>query len=111
MQNFPTVFLMSGYLKKISSKKYEKSPYCGCVAFPEFPYDKNCFLKSDFREISYLPFENMKIPVPVGYEDVLKRNFGDYMKFPPVEERGLHHAFTFEPDIPYLEYMNRKNPQ
>ena len=27
--------------------------------------------------------------------------YGDYMKFPPVKERGLWHSFVFQPDIPY----------
>ena len=51
-----------------------------------------------------MPFENMMLPVPVGYHEILTTEYGDYMKFPPIEKRKAKHDMVFEPDIPYKEY-------
>ena len=48
-----------------------------------------------------LPFEHIKIPVPVGYDNILKTVFGNYMVFPPIEKRGVWHSFVVDPDVPY----------
>lgn len=55
----------------------------------------------------YLDFEDMQVPVPVGYESCLRKRYGDYMEFPPVEKRGQWHSgvITFDPDTPYEEYQ------
>lgn len=59
----------------------------------------------DFKETVYLPFENTKVPVPAGYDRILKKDYGDYMKFPPVETRGKFHSFICDPDTPYEIYI------
>ena len=38
-----------------------------------------CFDKEWFSSFIEMPFENTTIPVPVGYDALLKRRFGDYM--------------------------------
>ena len=44
----------------------------------------------------------MKVPAPIGYKDVLSATYGDYMKFPPVNERGTWHKdLIIDPDTPY----------
>lgn len=50
-------------------------------------------------------FESIEVEIPVGYDKILGTTFGDYMQFPPVEERGLknNHIF-FDPDHPYTYY-------
>lgn len=69
------------------------------------------FLKYDvylheINEIINLPFENIEIPVPIHYDSILNRAYGDYMKFPPVEERGKWHdgMVILDPDIPFYSY-------
>ncbi len=63
--------------------------------------------KEDFEHVIYVPFEDILAPIPQDYNTVLKRIYGDYMKFPPVEERGKWHEgiIHFEPDIPYKDYL------
>ncbi len=34
-----------------------------------------------YNETVELPFENITVPAPAGYDDVLKRRFGDYSKY------------------------------
>ena len=64
-------------------------------------------LKSELKDIIELPFENIKVPVPREYERVLTRTYGDFMTFPPMEQRGKWHEgkIHFEPDIPYKVYL------
>lgn len=55
----------------------------------------------------YRKFEFLDIAVPSDYDFDLKKAYGDYMKFPPVEERGKWHDETiiFDPDLSFIEYM------
>ncbi len=50
--------------------------------------------KSYFQDSIRMPFENMTMPVPIGYDDILKKKYGDYMK--NVRKGGSH-------DYPYFE--------
>lgn len=36
-------------------------------------------------------FEDAEFYIPVGYDHILRSTYGDYMQFPPVEERKPHH--------------------
>lgn len=62
---------------------------------------------SGFSSYSYKKFEFLDIAVPSDYDYELKKAYGDYMKFPPVEERGKWHDDTiiFNPDISFIDYM------
>lgn len=52
-----------------------------------------------FSDVLYMPFEHMLLPVPVGYEEVLTRIYGDYMT--PVIGGGAHEYRH------YLEYEEK----
>lgn len=52
-------------------------------------------------------FEGGKVRVPKGFDDILKKLYGDYMKFPSADEIGVHHHIFFDPDRPYSEYAGR----
>lgn len=50
------------------------------------------FDRKDFEFLIKMPFENMMIPVPIGYRHWLTENIGlDYRKYPPKDERIPHH--------------------
>lgn len=54
------------------------------------------------------PFENTTIPIPSGYDDIMKEYYGDYMQFPPVEKRVSNHsAMIIDMDRSYREYIHR----
>ena len=64
----------------------------------------------DFQSTIDIPFEDTTVPVPVGYESYLKRCYGDYMKFPPVEERESKHSnYLLDLDKPYRDYLKIEN--
>lgn len=80
----------------------------------KYPYDSNTkeiinflaaygfdeiFTRESFSKIEKYEFEGRKINGPKGYDSVLKRIYGDYMKLPPVEERNKHHAEIVEGGI------------
>lgn len=83
--------------------------YCGLNTSTIDPYEHNVFHKADFAESVDHSFEGFVFPIPIGYERILRDNFGDYMEFPPVSERGMRHSdATFLPDVPYAEYRARR---
>lgn len=94
-------------INRLSARKtWDDADKVDIVTFPLYQLD-NGFLKSDFSKTEYLPFEGMLVPVPGGYANILTNMYGDFMKFPPEEDRGVWHDFIFEPDIPYKEYMQK----
>lgn len=62
---------------------------------------------NDMKEIIEVPFENLLIPIPKNYDNLLKRMYGNYMEYPPVEKRGAWHEgqLLFDPDLSYKEYL------
>lgn len=64
-------------------------------------------MKDDLENIIWVPFENIKVPIPSNYDEILNHFYGKYMEFPPVEQRGAWHEnmIVFEPDTPYIDYI------
>jgi len=85
----------------------KRAKYAGITDTYLDKYDasKLAFPREIFDEYKYVPFENIEIPIPKDYDSFLKIFFGDYMSFPPVEERGIHHNIIFDPNTPYKEYI------
>lgn len=51
-------------------------------------------------------FEGIEVKIPAGYDELLTVQYGDYMKLPPKEDRGVRHSdFVFDPDKPYTDYL------
>ena len=63
-----------------------------------------CIKREWFKDVIYLPFEHMQIPVPSCYEQVLTCQYGDWHKF--VRSGSLHQNIIFDPDVPYATYIN-----
>lgn len=62
----------------------------GCV-YPKEYYSKTV----------WLPFENIKIPVPIAYDSILKRKYGDYMKM--VRKGGGHEYPCYKRQLDFLK--------
>ena len=56
------------------------------LRYPRFIYKRKWF-----DETMYVDFENMKVPVPIGINQILEMEYGDYMKLPPEEDRKPSH--------------------
>lgn len=49
------------------------------------------FRKEDFESFELADFENRKYRIPIGYDNILRASYGDYMKLPPIEQQVTHH--------------------
>lgn len=58
-----------------------------------------------FEETVWMPFEGIKIPIPVGYDEMLKREYGNYMVFDRVG--AMHTTSIMDPDADYSFYINK----
>ena len=89
--------------------RWKDCDYVGVTCFPYSYHSDYTVPKSIFRRTVWMDYEFLKVPVPIGYDEFLRDNYGDdYMEYPPVEDRGAWHDFTFEPDVPYSEYKREK---
>ena len=77
-----------------ASREYEKCSSIGAVS----PYDSYhtpqrwIFKREWFNGASLRTFDRVEIPVPIGYDNILKGQFGDYMKLPPETSRVPSHS-------------------
>lgn len=69
--------------------------------------ERDMWDKADFQEVVRMPFENITVPVPCGYDHILTQIYGNYMEFPPLDKRQGKHDVIFDPDTPYREYCKR----
>ena len=84
---------------------------------PYDPQQRSSFLrgwrleKGEIDETIEEPFEFITVPCPKRFDSVLRKLYDDYMKFPPVEDRGAWHEniIQFEPEIPYAEFLRLRS--
>ena len=106
-----------------SLKKFLKLPYDRkAVEFEQFRLDNhfeskyvaelrdvyfeknyNIFERKDFNDVIYMPFEKIEIPCPVGYENILTTEYGDWRK-PVIFNTN---ESNFSADIPYTEFYKK----
>ena len=64
--------------------------------------------KSCFSDVVYLPFEMLRIPAPIRYEEILNVFFGNWHEF--VKGTSAHGGCLFDAERPYTYYIsNEKN--
>lgn len=56
-----------------------------------------------YKEIIYLPFENINVPAPKEYEKILSIQYGDWHKH--VQNGSSHEDIQLDPDTPYTKYL------
>lgn len=56
-----------------------------------YAYEREVFKKEWFCDFVTMPFEDMEVRVPIGYDAYLKHVYGNYMNLPPVEKRVSRH--------------------
>ncbi len=57
-------------------------------------YDSFVIKKEFFYDSIEWDFEGYAFPVPRAYDEVLTKNYGDYMKMPPLKEQEPHHGIV-----------------
>lgn len=63
-------------------------------------------VKAAFNSTIYVDFEGYKMPIPAGYDQILKAAFGDYMQLPPEKQRkpATDNLVFYDLDHSYLNY-------
>lgn len=69
--------------------------------------DKYSVQIDDLQGTEKLKYEFIDLPIPRNAEEILEHTYGDYMKFPPLEERGQWHQGILiqDPDRSYIDYL------
>jgi len=52
--------------------------------------------KENFDSYLLQNFETLNVRIPVGYDAILKKMYGNYMELPPVEKRVSHHNVAYK---------------
>lgn len=81
--------------------KIEDHKYIARPAFKRLK--KDIVDKHLYDELQMMEFEDIKIPVPVEFDKILKANYGDYMKF--VKGTATHGGVVFDTEKPWTEYF------
>lgn len=89
----PIDFFWKRYIKLLEnhpfdSDKYKYTGFSWTNRLPDWIFPKACFSDS-----VYLDFEDTKIRCPIGYHEYLNLQYGDYMSYPPLEDRNSGHLF------------------
>lgn len=66
--------------------------------FGMWGFGANYIKEHEISKLVKVPFEDMEVCVPVGWDNCLKRQYGNYMQLPPVEKQKGHHGEYGEPD-------------
>jgi lipopolysaccharide cholinephosphotransferase len=75
--------------------KIAKSKGNAYVSFDGLYKEKEIFSKNYFRDTIRCSFEDVEINIPIGYHEILKQLYGDYMQLPPEEKQVSHHSHYF----------------
>jgi lipopolysaccharide cholinephosphotransferase len=84
---------MSKYKKVLEEAKSRKGKYL--VSYEGQSGLANIMDKEWFADTVDMPFENITIKAPVGYDVILRRIYGDYMQLPPEEQRVSCHSHYY----------------
>lgn len=81
--------------------EHRETEYLSLIVSTQYEASHKIWPKRIFENSVPKIFESIKVDVPVGYDEQLKIYFGDYMQFPPIDQRdGWHNNQTF-PEMPY----------
>lgn len=83
-----------------------KSKHGENVACVGFTLELNRFQrkKTLYDKTIMMPFENIMMPVPIGYDTILKTQYGDYMK--PAKDSSYHGGFlVLDTEVSYEVYL------
>ena len=75
----------------VNQYKNEKTKFVG-IPSGRRHYFGEIFHREWMMETVWVPFENLTLPIPKGYDMYLKTLYGDYMTIPPEEKREHHYV-------------------
>lgn len=92
---------LDNVLRQYEAIETDKYIIWSCLFYSK---DKVIFDKTCFDELKDYNLYCHPVLIPTHFDKVLRTTYGDYMHFPPVEQRGTWHSSSvFNPDVPYKE--------
>ena len=89
-----------------TSDREENSSLVGLMSGDFYGFKRQSYPKDLFYDLVDMDFYGLKVTAPRNYDSVLKTEYGDYMKFPKVEDRGKWHTGAItDMDRPYTDYI------
>lgn len=89
-----------------SNPEYRGSDFVANCTVTSLKSSAQIWRKSWFSKTIKHQFESIEIPMPYEIEARLRAQYGDYMQFPPLGQRGNWHAdVIWDPDKSYKEYI------
>lgn len=77
--------------RKAAMLRYEgQTAVISCMCPPD---DRMTFESDIYQGTIEMPFENIMVKVPVNYDTILRKYYGDYMELPPENQRVSAHHF------------------
>jgi len=91
------------HYEKVCSKYNGRG--CGEMSNLSFIYGREKYVikKSNLQEFKKAIFEDVEVIIPVKYDEILKRIYGDYMKFKKVS--STHGGVIFDPEKSYKDFI------
>lgn len=84
-----------------------KKDYMGIPSQTIYKPSQLIWPTSCFDGVEYHKFENIEVALPKGWKQILTICYGDYMKYPPVEQRGTwHKQVDLDFEHSYKEYID-----
>lgn len=62
-----------------------------------------------FKDTKWVKYEGYDMPIPSGYDQILKAQYGDYMQLPPEDKRTpvTENLVYYDLDHTYLDYKGK----
>ncbi len=81
-------------LEKLAKKVAKQgSGFVACSVWEGIAENK-CYDLGDFADVTETDFDGITVKIPIGYDNILRHLYGDYMKLPSVEEQTPHHLYS-----------------
>ena len=101
---FPNDYYFKKVFEMLESRPLSKSENTG-YTWGLYGGKKIIFSSEWFTETVEVPFEDTIMRCPIGYDEMLSTQFGDYMKLPPEEKRISMHKPFIDVNKSYKEYI------
>lgn len=83
-----SVGLLNRWIERLIVRRQPTATLCHMTEAG--PSIKGCFPVTDMEQTIDMPFEDRVYKVMAGYDDHLRRTYGDYMQLPPEAQRVTH---------------------
>lgn len=105
-KNVSYKYFSDKYYEVLKNYPFYTSKYIGYVWVK---LEENLIFEQEyFKERIKIPFEDIEMFCPKGWHEYLTKQFGDYMKLPPIEDQKSLHSGIIDLEKSFIEYQKEK---